>query len=351
MDWTRGYTSRIRVYEVDRRTWADRALVAGVASATIARDNAGDAPLLESGSMELDRAPGDSFGERYLRLAVIAEQDGARERFDLATLLCSATGGTVERGYDKASVRGQSVLWPASRLHVAIGAWADAGENGAEAAAQMLADAIDAPVEVEGTGFALAARHVFDQGASVLDAAWALLRAGNHDVAIDGAGRVRVRPVPTSPSLELDRAHARLLVPGIRHQLDLAEVPNRYVAVEGASVAIATNDDPNSQTSTVARGFVVDPPDGIDSSPIRVGDESLDGYAERRLLELSVARDERTYSREWWPGVHPGDLVRASLADLMMSGDLRVESQSIDVSHGISVTETACMEVVTWQPE
>lgn len=350
MDWSRGYTARFRVFEVDRRTWADREQLAGFASATLARDSDGDAPLIESGSLVLDRAPeaGD-LPERYLRLVMVAEQAGSVERVDVCTLLCSSSGGTVERGLDRTDIRGNSVLWPASRRCLERGSWADAGEDGAQLAADMLAEAIDAPVDVEGAGFTLAERIVFDLGSTVLSCAWQLLRAGNHTIAIDGRGRVTVRPVPTRPALVLDRAGARLVRPGVQHALDWSEVPNRYIAVEGDAQATAVNDDAQSATSTVARGFVVDPGEGVDTSPTRVDGETLEDYARRRLQELSVVRDERTYVREWWPGVHPGDLVRSNVAGVGIDGDLRVQSQSVSVGRGITITEKAFGEVRLWQ--
>ena len=65
---------------------------------------------------------------------------------------------------------------------------------------------------------------------------------------------------------------------------------------------------------------------------------------------MSTVRDERTYTREWWPGVHPGDIVRGSLASAGLDGDMRVSAQSFECGAGIVVTENAYGEVRTWEP-
>ena len=345
IDWTRGYTCEVRAYEVDRLTWADGARIDHVTSVQVARDANGDAPCLESGTLAVGLAPGHNFGERYVRVAMIARQAGATERVDVCTLLCTGEGGTVERGADASRIKGRSVIWPASKTPVPAGAYAPAGSDGARVAARMLASSVAAPVSVEGGGFALEEPYVFDFGCTVLEAAWRLLRAGGHRIRIDGRGRVSVGPMPSRPSLTLDGVGARLLHPGIEHALEWSGVPNLYVAMDGDDVAEATNDDPESPTSTLSRGYVV----GItDSSPVRVDGETLQGYCERRLAEESIVPDRRTYSREW-ADVWPCDVVLGGVRSVGLDGPMRVESQRVEVGAGVTVTETAAREVRLWQ--
>lgn len=344
VDWSRGYSAQWRVMEVDPVTWADGASLPGARSASVERDWTSDAPTLESGGIDLDADPGEGFRERYVRLAMVASQGGERERVDVATLLCSSTGGKVSRGNEALKVTGRSVLWPASKTLLARGSYAPRGADGAQLAGQMLSSAIQAPVIVTG-GFVLEQHVVYDMGSSVLAAAWLIVRAGNHRIRIDGRGRVYVEPVPSEPSLLLDRAHARLLQPDVERELDWSDVPNRYTSIDGTRVATAVNDDPLSVTSTAYRGWTHDV---VDRSPIRVDGETLDGYANRRLAELSVAEDSRTYKREWWPDVVPGDMVRGSIASVGIVGDLRVRRQSLACGNGIVVTERSAMEVRSW---
>lgn len=165
---------------------------------------------------------------------------------------------------------------------------------------------------------------------------------------IDGHGTVHVTPMPEDPSLELGHANARLLIPGVSRDIDTSEVPNHYVAVDGDQTAEATNDDPTSETSTVARGYV-DDGDSPDTSPKRVNGETLAAYCARMLEEKSVVKDVRQYRREYWPGVHPYSMVRGTMPSVELEGDLRVRRQSLTLGRGIVVEERAEAEVRTWQ--
>jgi hypothetical protein len=120
-------------------------------------------------------------------------------------------------------------------------------------------------------------------------------------------------------------------------------VPNRFTALERGEMATAVNET-GSPASRDARGYWHDE---TDDAPKRVNGETLAAYAARRLEELSIVPDERTYTREWWPGVLPGSVVRGSMEGL--SGDMRVESQEIECSHGLTVQEAASREVYAWR--
>jgi hypothetical protein len=162
---------------------------------------------------------------------------------------------------------------------------------------------------------------------------------------IDGEGVIHIRSMPSIPVLELSQANARLLVPGIKAEYDLTQVPNKYVAVDEFSTAIAVNDNPNSPVSTVSRGYVQMK---LDESPTPIDGETLERYAERMLAAQSTVRDARTYQREYYPGVLPYDVVRASISSVGLDGDLRVLNQSLTCDGGILVNEKAAREVSLW---
>ena len=344
IDWSRGYSCQWRVYEVIPDTWADGTRVAGVESASVERSCDGDAPLLESGEIQLTVPIGTEWSERYLRLVMIAEQGGVRERVEVCTLLCSAASGETSKGVDSLRVTGRSVLYPASVACVSAGSYAPEGSDGAEFAARLLEEVLAAPVEVEGS-FTLGSHIVYGAGETVLEIAWGLLGAGNFGIRVSGDGRVHIAPISTEPALLLTPDRLRLLHPTLSHELDWTDVPNRYVAIEGATVAEALNDDPNSPTSTVTRGYRHDV---IDTSPVRVNGESLEGYCERMLEEQSVAYDVHDWTREWYPDVVPGDIIRVTLTSKGIEGDFRVLRQSLSCEHGLVVSEQARSEVYSW---
>ncbi len=337
MDYGASYEPEFRVHAVNGSTWADGPQVGRVVEAAV--ENVSDG-LLQSGTMSATVDGGFEAG--YYRIVMAAEQAGAVEREEIATLLCSSAGGEVDHGVDTIDIEGRSVLYSASVRKLLAGAYAPKGADGAQYAASLLRECVAAPVEVVGS-FALGSHIVFDLGTSCLDAAWAVLKAGNYTMQVNGHGTVRVMPMPTEPALDLDAAGARLLLPGIGYKLDYSSVPNVYRADDGTLTATAANDDPSSPTSTVSRGYEHDV---VDKSPKPLAGETLAAYAVRKLMEASVVEETRDYEREYAPGVLPGCIARGSVEGLR--GDFRITRQSLAVKGGITVKETASREVRTW---
>lgn len=340
MDWSRGYSCAWRLFRVDAATFLDRSIVGGVDSASIDRTVDG---LLESASLTLTRDAGVPFQAGYYRLVLVATQDRDAERAEVATLWCSSAKSDGDHGIDVIAVEGRGVLWPASRRKLRAGTYAPAGTDGALYAARLLRECMAAPVVVDGT-FTVAEHVVFDLGSTYLDAARAVLDAAGWQIVVDGHGTVTVRQAPTRPALDLTGGS---VVPGITRGYDTSEVHNAYTAISGGITATATNDDPASEVSTVARGYV---DDEIDNSPTPLAGETLAAYARRRLAEQSIVGDTYGYTREWVPGIHPGDLVRLRLNSQAVDATARVTRQRLDCAHGIKVTEEAQVEVALWTP-
>ena len=336
MNWGQSYSASWRVYRVNRKTWADREELKGVDSVSLTRT--ADGGLLESGGMDLS----GTFEPDYYRIVMIAEQGGEVERVDVATLLFDISGGSYNYGSDKPSAEGYSVLYPASKQVILAGEYAPKGVNGAEYAAELLRGAINAPVEVEG-GFILNENIVHEIGSNVIDAVWAVLKAGGFIIQIDGRGVVHIRKKPTEPALIIDNTNARLLGPEIPHQGDMSGLPNRYIVLVGSSKTIAVNDDPESPISTESRGYYVD---YVDESPTPIDGETYSQYANRKLREMSVLEHEYSYKREYAPGVMLYSIVRSSIDGL--DGDIRVNSQTVECGNGIVINEKGIVEVELW---
>ena len=344
IDWTSGYSvAAWRLFSVNRQTWADGPEVGGLVSAAVNSSASDD--LIQRATLSVDMDVGRTLAPGYYRLAMTAEQGGETERVDICTVLCEAVGDVVDRGVSTLDVTGLSVLYPASVQSLAAGSYVPMGVDGPSYMADMLRATINAPVNVIGA-FTVDRHVVFDQRTSVLAAVRTVLDAGGYTLAIDGRGEVTISPRPSTVTLTLDNASARLLHPSISRRLDHSEVPNVYRTTYGGELAQAVNDDPNSVTSTVMRGWVsrVD-----DDDPIPVGGETLQAYVERMLEERSTVSDTRTYTREWWPGVTVGSLVQGTIASVGIDGIFRVDSQQLSCGKGITVQEQSSREVRTWQ--
>ena len=69
-------------------------------------------------------------------------------------------------------------------------------------------------------------------------------------------------------------------------------------------------------------------------------------YAARKLREASTVTRTYSYDREFWPGVVPFSVVRASLPAHGVEGELRVATQRLECGKGVRVSETAAEEVL-----
>lgn len=337
-DWLGGYSAGWDVYAVDQDTWADSHAVDGIMSVSISKDATDDTPLLETGTMQCD---GDApFEWAWCRIYMQIEQQSA-ERVPMATLLFERGSVKTSHQAPVTELRGRSVLQPVADRKLARGLFAASGIDGAAYAGRLLQACTPAPVVVEGS-FTLVDDLVFDLGASYLSAVWQLINAADWCIQIGGDGTIYVREKPTEPALELDRAHAGLLIPGVDMTLDLTDVPNRYIAIDNGKTAVAENDDISLPASYARKGRWVET---VDSSPTRIDGETLDGYAQRRLAEVSTIVREYSYVREWWPNVMPYSLVRATLSEHGIQGDLRVMRQELACGKGVTVSETSWQEV------
>lgn len=336
-DYLGGYSSEWEVREVVTGTWGDGPSVEGVVSVSVDRSNEDDVPLLETGSMTVDA---DSLPAMWCRVYMRVDQGGS-ERVPMATLLFERTTAHVEKGVRQVTANGRSVLQPAADVKMPYGAFCPAGVDGAAYAGRLISSCTPAPVNVEGS-FTLVDDYVFDIGSSNLEAAWKLVKAADWCIQVDGDGMISIRPKPTEPALDLSMANAGLLIPGVDDDFSIADVPNRYFAIDDDKRAEATNEDPDSRASYQARGRWVDV---VDTSPALVDGESLEMYAQRKLAEASVVTRTYSYDREFWPGVVPFSLVKASLPAHGIEGELRVATQRLECGKGVRVTETACEEV------
>lgn len=341
MNWRSGYRASYRLYRVDQSTWADSERVSGLQSANVESDLSKE--LVQSGSIKVELPVGESFERGYYRLAMVTEQDGGLERFDVSTLYYTTSTRNTSDGSATFPLVGRSVLYPASRRKMLVGAFAPMGVDGAAYAADLLSDAIAAPVTVEG-GFSLDEHLVFDIGTTILKAVTKVLGTGGYMLSVDGGGVVTIRQTPTEP-LSDTASITELVLPSVSDTFDTAEIPNRYTAIDGGQSVTVTNSDPSSESSTVSKGYE---DDVVDTSPKRVNGETLTHYATRRLYELSIVKRPYTYQREYDDAIMVGDAIPVTLNGEHVT--LRSTRQSLACNEsGIIVSETAEMEVPLWQ--
>lgn len=336
IDWTQAYGVDWRLVEVNVDTWASGSTVPFVQSVSISRDCTDDYPLLETATLE-KTSDEEYFKPGYYRLEAVFDQNGLKERQAIMTMICESDSGKRNHGRIDLEVDGLSVLQPAKDHHLLAGEYVPKGANAPQRAADYLRRCVKAPVRVEGS-FIIDDYLVLDADISYIKAAWIILDAADWCMQIEGDGTIVIKDKPKDPTLLLDRAHAKIVMPELTFDNDLSEVPNMYIAVDQGVTAIARNDDPDSRTSIPYRGRIVDE---IDRSPVRINGETLDAYARRMLEKKSTIVKTRRYNREWWPEVYPFSIVRGTLSTEGLVGDMRVLTQSFKFGNGILVSETA----------
>ena len=345
IDWSRSYTVDWRVVKVNPDTWDDGELVSGVVSVTVNRDMSDAVPLLETSSFVIDAKPTDTFEEGWYRAVAYVSQDGKVERYPITTQLLQNVKDTVDYGVAQATFDGGSSLLPVSEVMMENGGYVPKGVSGPDWAFDMLKKNTAAPVRKSPGDFSLDQYVVYDSNSSVLQAVWDVVLAGGWCLIVDGSGVVWVTPKPDQPSLVLDSIGVGHLHPKIDRNLSFKGVPNKYIARDGSWEEIAENRDINSKLSYERRKRWVTV---VDDNPVYINGESLWSYARRKLEEASTQFREYSYTREFADNVYPFSLVRASVPNQGIDGDLRVRTQQITLDQGITVQETAVKEIKGW---
>ncbi len=214
MDWQQGYASRWRVDRIDPATWEPCETIGGIEDVTIESDGTDAAPLLETAGMTVTRAALEAFEPGWHRVVMEATQGQLSEAVDLGTVWLDVDNSTYDRGYRQDKLGGRSTLHQAADAPIGDGQYAPKGADGAAWAGERLSTVIDAPVHVEGS-YRLADHIVFDLDASVLEAVWDVLRAGDYIIQLDGRGEAHIMPMPTVPALSVDRSGACIFMPKV----------------------------------------------------------------------------------------------------------------------------------------
>jgi len=337
MDYSKVYTAEFSMRSFDVQSWSDDGPPMTVSSMSVSASATDSCSLLKTATVETD----EPLETGWYKLYMTATQAGS-VRVPLGVYLFSNRSTKYDRGIGASTASGYSPLKPAMSAKMPLGSYAPMGADGAMLAAKYISECIPVPVHVQG-GFELSQHVVFPQGCSYLEAAWLMVDSAGWAMTVDGDGEVWVTPMPTEPALNLGRLEGYMLMPGVSEQVDDL-VPNRYYAVQGSSVAVAENVSAGP-TSYRQRGFWVDE---IDTSPVRVNGETLQAYADRRLVESCIRTRRVSYEREFAPGVEPLSIVRCSIPEEGLDGDARVVSQKLDCSYGIKVSETIEFEENLW---
>lgn len=331
MDWASGITATYKAFTVDSVTWEDIDEVP-LMSGTVTRDMSDD--LLTSASVDV-REP---VGETWLRIYLIAEQNGGAIRVPLFTGLTATPTRTLDGTRESYKVDCYSRLKVASDKMVPLGYYVAAGARGTDTIIQLLQMAnINATAPITSTR--LTDYIIAESGETVLTMAQKVARAIGWQIRLDGRGTVTIEPQSNEIRGHLSN-DIDIMEPSVSDTDDWYSCPNVLRVTSGTQTATVYDRDPESDLSVQARGREIWAQESVTLSDA----SALPTYARARLKALQQHTRTLSYSRRFNPGIMPGDLVAISYPQAGLTGNFRVMSQTIALAYGARTQEEVYYE-------
>jgi hypothetical protein len=350
-DWSASMQQTFEYYVVDPVTWRDTKRIDTVRSCTIERDASSD--TLGSATFTTT----ESLGECYVRVYLIAIQNGIREKVPLGTFLIQSPSTTFDGKVDSISTDAYTPLLELKENPTPLGYSLLKGERIMDRAYQITREQARAPVvgaEDEET--------LFDDFVSNTDDTWILflkdlIANAKYEYALDEMGRILFAPVQETASMQpvwtYTDDNSSILYPEVTLDKDLYGIPNvvEVIYSNGSDYYYArvVNDDSNSPTSTINRGREIlyrDTNPSLSGDPTRA---QIKEYAERLLKSLSSIECTLSYTHGYCP-VRLGDCVRFNYAKAGLTDiKAKVIHQSMVCTPGCQVTEKAIFTTKLWR--
>ena len=330
INYNNGISATYYAARVNPQTWADAGEVP-IISGSISKNASSE--IIESADITISS---DIGAEEWLRVYMVAEQEGTKERIPLFTGIASSPSRDIKGNTETRKLDCYSVLKVAADILLPLGWFAPAHTNGGELIRILLAD-LPCPVELDEGSPEIISSFVAGNNDSKLSVAKEIADAINWQIKVNGDGSVRICPKPLTISGTFDNIENDIIETDVTDSRDIFSVPNVLRVTLGGSAATARDDDPESIYSTVNRGREV----WMKEDAKLAAGESLGEFAARRLKELQNPSRKLSYTRRFQPDVDVNDLVSIVYPKQSIGDVFRVQTQTIDLSHGAKVKEEA----------
>lgn len=350
IDWTKSMEQSYEYYLVDPGTWKDTKLISNITKTSISRDST----VETLGSATIDIT--DSVGECYIRVYLVAIQNGVTYREPLGTFLLQTPSSSFDGKIRTVSTDAYTPLIELKENPPPIGYSILKGENIMSNAYRLSSEHARAPVVGTECTETLYSDFVANTDDTWLSFQSDMIAQAKYTYGLDEMGRILFLPVQDTASLQpvwtYTDDNSSILLPEIDWTHDLYDIPNvvEVVYSDGKDYyqVRVVNDDPNSPTSTVNRGrekLYRDTNPSIAGIP---SEEMLQEYAEQLLEELSTVEYTVSYSHGYCP-VRLGDCVRLDYKRAgLQNVKAKVVSQNIECVPGCQVKETAVFTTKLW---
>ena len=351
IDWTASMQQTFEFYVVDPATWMDDKRLDTVTKCTINRDSSNS--TLGSATIDCDEA----MEECYIRIYLVAIQNGITERVPLGTFLVQTSGINFDGKASSISMDAYTPLIELKGDVPPIGYSLLKGQYIMDVASKLCREKMRAPVVQVTTEDKLENDFVSNLEDNWLSFVTDLVANAKFNLGLDEYSRVIFEPVQDMAALQsvwtYTDDNSSILAPTISNERDLYDIPNVVEVVYSTTVGYkssrAINDDPNSPVSTVNRGRMKVHRENNPSFSGEPTQAQIDEYAVQLLRSLSCLEHTVSYTHGYCP-VRLGDCVtlnytRAGLHNVKA----KVISQSINCETGCQVEETAVYTTKLWR--
>ena len=357
IDWTQSMQQTFEYYEVDPNTWKDKKLLSNtILSCTINRDSSAD--TLGSASISAI----DMFGECYIRVYLVAIQNGITERVPLGIFLIQTPSTTFDGKIKKVSIDAYTPLIELKENKMPLGYGLLKNSIILDEAYSIIKNNCRAPVmeSMDGQGIIknnkkLENHFIANTDDTYLSYVKDLLSMANFHLYLDQDGKILFAPdqkiEELQPKWTYDDGNSSILLPEIQITHDIYGMPNVIEIENGAGTEKIKiiNDDPNSPISTVNRGREIIYRSKNPKNLRRDATfEELESYAKDLLKSASSIEYRLTYSHGYCP-VSIDDCVRLNYERMGLNGiTAKVIAQSMNCERGCTVSETAVYTKNIW---
>lgn len=333
VDFSKGLSASYYASKVDPETWADAEEIP-IISGRITKSASSD--LVVSADISVNEEVGP---EEWVRIYMIAEQSGMKERVPLFTGIVSSPSRDIKGATETRKLDCYSVLKVAADILLPLGWFAPARTKGGDLIKILLSD-LPCPVELDEGSPNIISSFVAGDNDSKLSVAQDIAEAINWQIKVNGDGSVRICPKPLTIAGTFDNIENDIIETSVTDKRDIFSVPNVLRVTLSGSAATARDDDPESAYSTVNRGREVWKQE---AAKLAAG-ESLGEYASRRLKELQNPSRKLSYTRRFQPDIDVNDLVSIVYPKQDIGDVFRIQTQTIEMSHGARVKEESINE-------
>lgn len=351
IDWLASMQQSFEYYTVDPITWKDVKRLNCIKSSSISRDESVE--TLGSASIDVT----EFIDECYIRVYLVANQNGVTERVPLGTFLAQTPSSSFDGKLKSVTIDAYTPLIELKENQPPLGYSLLKGENIMNNAYKIVRDNVRAPVIESVDTATLHSDFVADTNDTWISYSSDLIANAKKKFALDELGRIMFAPkqeiVSMQPVWTFNDDDKSILYQDVSISHDIYGIPNvvEVIYTNGKTFYYSkvVNDDPNSPVSTVSRGREIryrDDNPSISGIPTKL---MIDEYANTLLKTLSTVEYTVSYTHGYCP-VRLGDCVRLNYTRAGLNNvKAKVISQQIDCSAGCKVSEKAVFTKKLWR--